>query len=62
MTDSLDARRAARVGEELTSILMALLRERALAHAGPALDDLAAAVAARTIDPWTAAAQLLPPE
>jgi LAO/AO transport system kinase len=61
-TGALAPRRAARVSDELTSILMALLRERATAHAGPAIDDLAAAVSARSLDPWTAAERLLPPE
>jgi LAO/AO transport system kinase len=58
----LEDRRAARVGDELTRILAALLEERARATAGPRLDDLAAAVAARELDPWSAAAQLLPPD
>lgn len=56
----LDARRAARVADELTEIVAALLRERAKATAGEHLDRLAAQVAARTIDPWTAAEELLP--
>ncbi len=60
-TDQLDARRAARVGEELVHIVAALLRERAEQAGGPALDDLAAKVASRAIDPWSAAEQLLPP-
>jgi len=61
-TGTLEVRRAARVGDELTRILMTLLRERAQASAGPAFDELTAAVANRTLDPWTAAEQLLPPE
>ena len=61
-TGTLTLRRAARVGDELTHILMTLLRERARASAGPAFDELTAAVANRTLDPWTAAEQLLPPE
>jgi hypothetical protein len=50
------------VGAELTRILMALLLERAQATAGVALDELTEAVVNRTIDPWTAAGQLLLPE
>ena len=50
------------MGDELTRILMALLLERAQASAGPALDELTAAVADRSLDPWTAAERLLPPE
>ena len=61
-TGTLAARRAARVGDELTQILMALLLERAQAVAGPALADLATAVAERSLDPWSAAEQLLPPD
>jgi LAO/AO transport system kinase len=56
----LEVRRAARVADELTEIVAALLRERAKATAGEHLDRLAAQVAARTIDPWTAAEELLP--
>jgi LAO/AO transport system kinase len=56
----LEPRRAARVGEELVRILAARLLERAQASGGPALENLAAAVAARSIDPWSAAEQLLP--
>ena len=56
----LEPRRAARVGDELVRILAALLLERAQASGGPALDQLAASVADRSVDPWTAAAQLLP--
>jgi len=56
----LDVRRAARVADELTEIVAALLRERAKRAAGEHLDRLAARVAARTIDPWTAAEELLP--
>ena len=61
-TGALAARRAARVRDELTQILMALLLERAQAVAGPALADLATAVAERSLDPWSAAEQLLPPD
>ncbi|MSO86172.1 MAG: methylmalonyl Co-A mutase-associated GTPase MeaB [Acidimicrobiia bacterium] len=61
-TNTLASRRAARVGAELTRILMALLLERAQATAGVALDELTEAVVNRTIDPWTAAGQLLVPE
>ena len=56
----LEVRRAARVADELTEIVAALLRERAKRAAGDHLDRLAAQVAARTIDPWTAAEELLP--
>lgn len=59
-TGELEVRRTARVSDELTEIVAALLRERAKAAAGAHLDDLAAKVAARTIDPWTAAQELLP--
>jgi LAO/AO transport system kinase len=55
----LEARRAARVQGELVQIVAALLHEQALASGGPALDELAAEVAARTVDPWTAAERLL---
>lgn len=58
--DQLELRRAARVGDELLDIVAALLRERAAAAAGPRLEALAAEVAGRTLDPWTAAEQLLP--
>ena len=57
----LEARRADRVGDELVRILAALLHERALASGRPALEDLAASVASRAVDPWSAAEQLLPP-
>ncbi len=62
LTDAgeLEPRRAARLGEELVHILAALLYERAQAVGRPRLDDLVSAVAARTVDPWTAAEQLLP--
>jgi LAO/AO transport system kinase len=55
----LEARRAARVGDELTRILVALLHERAVAAGRGRLDDLAAEVARREVDPWTAAERLL---
>jgi len=61
VTDQLEARRTARVGDELTRILGALLHERALAAAGDRLDELSAEVATRALDPWTAAERLLPP-
>jgi LAO/AO transport system kinase len=62
LTDSgqLAPRRAARVGDELVRILAALLLERAQASGGPAFDTLTAAVVERSIDPWSAAEQLLP--
>jgi LAO/AO transport system kinase len=59
-TGELQARRRARVADELTEIVAALLRERARTAAGEHLDRLAARVAAREIDPWTAAEELLP--
>jgi LAO/AO transport system kinase len=57
--NQLEARRAARVQDELVRIVAALLHERALATGGPALDDLSDEVAARRLDPWSAAEQLL---
>ena len=60
-TRALEPRRAARLSDELVHILAALLLERAQSIGGPALDDLAAAVVRREVDPWTAASQLLPP-
>lgn len=59
-TSQLEVRRRARVSNELTEIVAALLRERAAASAGDRLDRLAAQVASRDLDPWTAAEQLLP--
>jgi LAO/AO transport system kinase len=59
-TDQLEARRAARVGDELSRILAVLLHERALASAGDRLTELSAQVATRALDPWTAAERLLP--
>jgi LAO/AO transport system kinase len=56
---TLDTRRAARVGDELTHILAALLLERTRAAAGAQIEEVAAQVAARSVDPWTAAEQLL---
>jgi LAO/AO transport system kinase len=53
-------RRRARLADEITEIVAALLRERARASSGDRLDRLAERVVARDIDPWTAAAQLLP--
>ena len=58
-TGELEPRRQARIGDELARILAALLRERAVASAGVRLDELAAEVATRSIDPWTAAERLL---
>ena len=55
----LDQQRAARVQGELVRIVAALLHERALASGGRALDDLSSEVAARRLDPWSAAEQLL---
>jgi LAO/AO transport system kinase len=56
----LERRRAARVGDELVRILGVLLHERARATAADRLEALAAEVAAREVDPWTAAERLLP--
>lgn len=61
-TGQLESRRADRVSDELVRILAALLHERAQASGGPALDELAASVASRAIDPWSAAERLLLPE
>ncbi len=58
-TDALEPRRAARVQDELVRIIAALLHERALASGGPALESLAGEVAARRVDPWSAAAGLI---
>jgi LAO/AO transport system kinase len=58
-TGALEPRRAARVQGELVRIVAALLHERAVATGGPALDDLSAEVAARRVDPWSAAEALL---
>jgi LAO/AO transport system kinase len=59
-TGQLEARRTARVSDELTEIVAALLRERAKQAAGDHLDRVAAKVASRAVDPWTAAQELLP--
>ena len=56
----LGGRRRARISTELTEIVAALLRERARAHGAERLEQLAEQVADRTLDPWTAAEQLLP--
>ena len=56
---SLEPRRAARVQEELVHIVAALLRERVLETGGQDLEELAAEVAARRVDPWSAAEHLL---
>jgi len=58
-TGELEPRRTARVGDELVRILAVLQLERAQDAGGPRLEELAASVAARAIDPWTAAARLL---
>jgi LAO/AO transport system kinase len=52
-------RRAARVGDELSRIMAAVLHERAVAAAGDRLDQAARRVAARELDPWSAAEDLL---
>ena len=58
-SSALEPRRAARVQDELVRIVAALLHERALASGGPALEALAGEVAARRVDPWSAAADLI---
>jgi LAO/AO transport system kinase len=58
-TGALEERRAERVGAELVRIVAALLHERARATGGAELHELAGAVAERTLDPWSAAEQLL---
>ncbi|MGK2947816.1 MAG: methylmalonyl Co-A mutase-associated GTPase MeaB [Acidimicrobiales bacterium] len=50
---ALEARRAARVSDELVHIVAALLHERSLASAGDQLAAAAADVARRHVDPWT---------
>lgn len=60
VSGQLQVRRTERVADELTEIVAALLRERAKVTAREHLDRLAAQVAARAVDPWTAAAELLP--
>jgi LAO/AO transport system kinase len=55
----LETRRRERVAVELTEIVASMLRERAATAAGEHLGRLAAQVAARQLDPWTAAEQLL---
>ncbi|MEX2293616.1 MAG: methylmalonyl Co-A mutase-associated GTPase MeaB [Acidimicrobiales bacterium] len=59
-TGDLEVRRRARVFDELTEIVAVLLRERAKEVVGERLDRLAEQVAARAVDPWTAAHDLLP--
>ncbi|MET0728758.1 MAG: methylmalonyl Co-A mutase-associated GTPase MeaB [Acidimicrobiales bacterium] len=53
-------RRRDRVGAELTEIVAALLRERAATSTADRLQHLAAEVADRRLDPWSAAEHLLP--
>lgn len=53
-------RRRERLADEITEIVAALLRQRARATTGDRLEQLAERVAARAVDPWTAAAELLP--
>ena len=56
----LDARRRRRAGDEVTRLVAARLMERArAATAGARGRELAAAVAAGDVDPWTAADELL---
>jgi LAO/AO transport system kinase len=59
-TGALAGRRAARLGDELRRILTARLLERATAATrGPGFAALCADVAARRLDPWSAADDLL---
>ena len=59
-TGRLDERRADRLAEELRSIVTARLHEQAEGMAsGPAYDEVQARVLARSLDPWTAADELL---
>jgi LAO/AO transport system kinase len=55
----LDRRRRANVAGELEEIMTALVRERVAAAAGDQVEELAGQVAARAVDPWTAAERLL---
>jgi len=59
-TGELEVRRTQHVSDELTEITAALLRERAKAATADRLASLAKRVAARELDPWTAAEDLLP--
>ncbi|MGQ0434663.1 MAG: methylmalonyl Co-A mutase-associated GTPase MeaB [Microthrixaceae bacterium] len=59
-TGELEVRRTQNVSDELTEITAALLRERARAATADRLAGLAKRVAARELDPWTAAEDLLP--
>jgi LAO/AO transport system kinase len=62
-TGELDARRRSRVRDELRSILLARLAQRAeLVCAGPKFDDLVARIQARDLDPYAAAEVLLADE
>jgi LAO/AO transport system kinase len=58
-TGELPRRRRARVADELVRIVAALLEERAREAGGRRLEELAASVADRAIDPWAAALELL---
>jgi LAO/AO transport system kinase len=58
-TGALAQRRRHRISSELTQIVAALLLERARAASPDRLDGVVARVAAREIDPWSAAEQLL---
>lgn len=60
-TEALAIRRAERLEGELVRTVAALLRERAETAGGPRLEQLAALVARRELDPWSAAERLLPP-
>ncbi len=58
-TGELERRRTERVADELAQVMASLALERARAEAGPRLQELAVQVAARRVDPWTAAEDLL---
>jgi LAO/AO transport system kinase len=60
-TGELARRRRARVADELVRIVAALLEERARDAGGRRLEELAASVADRRLDPWAAAQELLGP-
>jgi LAO/AO transport system kinase len=55
----LEARRARRVRAEVARMVAARLLEHAAGTAGDRLDDLAAAVVRRELDPWAAADELV---
>src|SRR5690606_32364357 len=58
-TGELAVRRRERLADEVVEIMAALVRERVQRQADGRLGEVAAQVADRAIDPWTAAEQLL---